>query len=117
MVHLNQEKQVKGRRCGCHFLFVRLKSNLDKAALERCVNERKPRFLEVPGLIQKIYGRDERTGEVCGICFFENKESLAAYRETDLARTIPTAYETAEVRIEVYDVLFPLRSERGPLPC
>ena len=98
-------------------LFVRIKSDLDKAELERRINQRKPRFLEVPGLLQKIYGRDEKTGEVCGIYFFDNKEALAAYRETDLARTIPTAYEAAEVRIEVYDVLFPLRPEAGPLPC
>ena len=72
-------------------LYVRLKSNLDDAELERRINERKPRFLEVPGLIQKIYGRDESTGEVCGIYFFESEEALAAYRETELALTIPTA--------------------------
>ena len=96
-------------------LYVRLKSNLDDAELERRINERKPRFLEVPGLIQKIYGRDESTGEVCGIYFFESEETLAAYLETDLAGTIPTAYEVSDVRIEEYHVMFPLRPERGPV--
>ena len=96
-------------------LYVRLKSNLDDAELERRINERKPRFLEVPGLIQKIYGRDESTGEVCGIYFFESEEALAAYRETELALTIPTAYEVSDVRIEEYHVMFPLRPERGPV--
>lgn len=96
-------------------LYVRLKSNLDHEELERRVNERKPRFLEVPGLIQKMYGRDETSGEVCGIYFFENEEALAAYLESDLAKTIPTAYEAASVRKEVYDVMFPLRPERGPV--
>lgn len=97
-------------------LYVRLKSTLDKAELERRVIERRPRFLEVPGLIQKIYGRDESTGEVCGIYFFESKEALASFRESELAQTIASAYETVDVRKEAYEVLFPLRPERGPLP-
>ena len=95
-------------------LYVRVKSGLDPEELERRVNERKPRFLEVPGLIQKIYGRDESTGEVCGIYFFENKEALAAFRDSELAKTIPTAYEATDVRREVYEVLYPLHPERGP---
>lgn len=48
-------------------LFVRLKSQLDAKELERRLKERRPRFLKVPGLVQKIYGRDEITGDVCGI--------------------------------------------------
>jgi hypothetical protein len=97
-------------------LYVRIKSDLDPEELLRRVDERKPRFLEVPGLIQKIYGRDETTGEVCGIYFFENKQALAAFRETELARTIPTAYEATDIRREVYEVIYPLRPEEGPLP-
>ena len=95
-------------------LFVRVKSQLDAKELERRLIERKPRFLEVPGLVQKIYGRDEATGDVCGIYFFENQAALAAFRQTELAQTIPTAYEALEVRPEVYEVLYPLRPERGP---
>ncbi|MDH5712236.1 MAG: YdhR family protein [Gammaproteobacteria bacterium] len=96
-------------------LYVRIKSELDPAEMDRRLNERKPRFLEVPGLIQKIYGRDEETGDACGIYFFENKEALAAFRDTELAKTIPAAYEATEVRREVYEVLYPLRPETGPL--
>jgi hypothetical protein len=96
-------------------LYVRIKSDLDPAELDRRLNERKPRFLEVPGLIQKIYGGDEATGDVCGIYFFENKEALGAFRDTELAKTIPTAYEAKDIRREVYEVLFPLRPEKGPL--
>ena len=96
-------------------LYVRIKSDLDPGELDRRLNERKPRFLEVPGLIQKIYGRDAATGDVCGIYFFENKEALAAFRDTELAKTIPAAYEATDVRREVYEVLYPLRPEKGPL--
>jgi hypothetical protein len=47
-------------------LFVRIKSRLETKEFERRLLERRPRFLEVPGLVQKIYGRDGATGDVCG---------------------------------------------------
>ena len=75
----------------------------------------RPSFLDVPGLVQKFYGRDESTGAYCGIYFFESQEALAAYRQSELARTIPAAYEAVEVRPELYDVLYSLRPAKGPL--
>jgi hypothetical protein len=79
------------------------------------VLDRRSRFLEVDGLIQKIYGRDNETGEMCGIYFFESRDALSAFLETELAKTISSAYEAVEVRPEVYDVLYPLYPERGPI--
>ncbi len=96
-------------------LFVRIRSDLDPGELDRRLLERRPRVLDGPGLLQKICGRDPETGDVCGIYFFESEEALAAFRETELARTIPTAYEATDIRREVYEVLYPLRAERGPL--
>jgi len=96
-------------------LFVRIQSDLALEELERRVEERRPRFLEVPGLIQKIYGHDPASGDVCGIYFFKDRESLAAFRDSELAKTIPTAYEATDTRREVFDVMFPLRPEVGPL--
>jgi hypothetical protein len=95
-------------------LFVRAKSGLDTKELDHRLLERRPRFLEVPGLLQKIYGRDGATGAVCGIYFFENQPALAAFRESELAKTIPSAYEAVEFRPEIYELLYPLRPERGP---
>ena len=43
-------------------LFVRVGSEVERTKLERRVLEKKPSFLEVPGLIQKIYDRDPETG-------------------------------------------------------
>lgn len=96
-------------------LYVRVKSELDAKELERRLEERRPRFLEVPGLVQKIYGKDEASGNYCGIYFFEDEAALAAFRESDLAQTIASAYEAVEVRPEVYNMLYPLRPDRGPL--
>jgi hypothetical protein len=95
-------------------LFVRIKSDLDPEELERRLVERRPRFREVPGLVQKIYGRDESTGDACGIYFFEDQRALSNFRETELAKTIPSAYEVNDIRREVYEVLYPLYPDRGP---
>jgi len=96
-------------------LFVRIKSDLAPEELEKRLLERRPRFKEVPGLIQKFYGRDESTGDVCGIYFFKDQASLSAFRETELAKTIPTAYEAKEIRREAYEVIYPLYPDRGPI--
>ena len=98
-------------------LFVRAKSGLESKELEGRLLERRPRFLDVPGLLQKIYGRDTATGAVCGIYFFESQAALAAFRETELAESIPSAYEVVELRGEVYDLLYSLRPEIGPFPA
>ena len=98
-------------------LFVRVKTDLAPEELERRLIGRRPRFREVPGLIQKIYGRDASTGDVCGIYFFADQNALSAFRETELAKTIPTAYEAKDTRREVFEVLYPLYPDRGPLPA
>ncbi|MDF2751880.1 MAG: hypothetical protein K0S82_262 [Gaiellaceae bacterium] len=95
-------------------LFVRIKSDLDSDEFDRRLLERRPQFRDVAGLLQKVYGRDPTTGDVCGIYFFESGEALERFRETELARTIPAAYEAIDVRREVYDALYSLWPERGP---
>jgi hypothetical protein len=96
-------------------LYVRISSDLDADELERRARERQPGFFEVPGLLQKMYCRDPETGDLSGIYFFESDEALEGFRGSELAQTIPGAYEATSVRREVYDVLWPLRPERGPL--
>lgn len=106
--------RLKGKTSVAAILFVRARSGLAPVELERRLLERRPRFLEVPGLLQKIYGRDNATGAVCGIYFFENQAALEAFRETDLAKTISSAYEVVEFRSEAYELLYSLRPGRGP---
>ncbi len=97
-------------------LFVRLASDLAWPELEQRLMARRPRFESVPGLIQKIYGRDPASGAACGIYFFESREALLAFRESELAKSIPSAYEATEFRPEAYELLFPLFPDRGPVP-
>jgi len=96
-------------------LYVRIQSDLDPKELEKRALERRPRFKEVPGLVQKVYGRDKATGDWCGIYFFEDDKARAASRDSEMAKSIPTAYEATDVRREVYEVLYPLHPDRGPI--
>ncbi|WP_428774367.1 YdhR family protein [Vibrio sp.] len=96
-------------------LFVRIETGLELPEPERRLQERKPSFNQVPGLIQKIYGHDPVSGGACGIYFFADQPSLEAFRDSELARTIPSAYEATDVRREVYQFLYPLYEDKGPL--
>ena len=96
-------------------LSVRIPTGLDLEEMNQRPAQRRRRFLDVAGLVQKIYGRDPDTGDVGGVYFFDSTEALATFRESELARTIPEAYEATSARREVCDVLYPLGPECGPL--
>lgn len=93
-------------------LIVRgLKSALSREEMDRRYKERMPQFRELPGLVQKYYSYDEATGEWAGIYLWDSEESLAAYLESDLRKSIPSAYElTGPPQIERYPLVDVLRT-------
>jgi heme-degrading monooxygenase HmoA len=98
-------------------LIVRgMKSELSREELERRYKERLPQFRNVAGLIQKYYSYDESTEEWAGIYLWDSEESLARYLDSDLRKSIASAYELKEPprleRFPIVDVLrVPDRSE------
>src|SRR5829696_6456350 len=89
--------------------FVRFKTQLPEEEVQRIMEERAPRFRrEEPGLVQKYYGYEPQSGAFCGCYIFDSEESRQALRQSELTRTIPGAYQAEEVRVEAYEVLFPL---------
>lgn len=100
-----------GRGEGMAILVVRLTSGLDRAAVERTMDERAPGFRAMPGLVQKLYGVDPQSGDYCGIFVFRSRADLDAYRAGDLARSNPDAYRVVSARAESYDLLFSLRPD------
>jgi len=89
---------------------VKLKSSLPDEELLRIAHERAPQFRAIPGLVQKYYVRGEGEGAFAGVYLWDSKQSLAAFRASDLAKSIPEAYQLAEPPvIEVGEVVFPLR--------
>jgi heme-degrading monooxygenase HmoA len=91
--------------------FIKLKANLPKDELLRRAREREPQFKAISGLLQKYYVRiDPASGQYGGMYVWDSPESLMAFRDSDLARSIPGAYEIMEApNIELMDVLFQLR--------
>ena len=88
---------------------VKLKTVLSEADLMAIAKERAPQFRALPGPVQKYYVRLSGEGEFAGVYLWDSKESLAAFRESDLAKSIPAAYRVVEPPvIEVGEVVFPL---------
>ncbi len=50
-----------------------------------------------------------------GIYIWDTEESMLEFGESDLAKTIPEAYQVeASPRVEVFEVIFPLRQTGEP---
>ena len=91
---------------------IKLKSNLPEEELLRRARERKPQFQATPGLLQKYYVKTGQPGQYGGIYVWDSPEALKSFRKSDLAKSIPEAYEIIEAPdVEVMDILFQLRNE------
>jgi hypothetical protein len=70
-----------------------------------------PKFRDIPGLVQKYYSHDESTGELAGIYLWESRAALDAYLESDLRKTIASAYELTEPpQIESFSIVDVLKT-------
>ena len=88
---------------------IKLRSSLPEEELLSRAREREPRFSAIQGLIQKYYVKIDE-GQYGGIYIWDSKDSLQSYQESDLAASIPEAYEITEApAIELSKVLFQLR--------
>ncbi|MGD2067756.1 MAG: hypothetical protein PVI57_03660 [Gemmatimonadota bacterium] len=89
---------------------VKLRTDLSEDDLLAISHERAPRFRALPGLVQKYYVRGEGEGEFAGVYLWDSMESLAEFRESDLAKSIASAYRVLEPPVvELGKVLFSLR--------
>ena len=89
---------------------IRLKTALSEQELLSRAKEREPRFKAIPGLIQKYYVKMKEPGLYGGIYVWDSPESLQAFRASELAASIPQAYEVLEAPdVETLEGLFQLR--------
>lgn len=90
--------------------FVKLKSSLPEDVLLAKAKEREPEFRKIPGLLQKYYVKIDDSGSYGGIYVWDTVESLKTFKESELAKSIPHAYEVLEApSIEIMNILFQLR--------
>ena len=91
-------------------MLVKFKSALPLDEVLKIAEERTPEFRALAGLHQKYYLTDATTGEVGGLYFWESREALTAYEESELKATISEAYQVeGEPRIEVFRIFQTLR--------
>ncbi len=88
---------------------IKFKSHLTEEEVMRIAKEREPQFKAIPGLIQK-YDIKPHQKDHYGVYIWDSVESLNAYRVSDLAASIPKAYDIIGAPdIEVVDVIFQLK--------
>jgi len=89
---------------------VRFESTLTESQVTRVAEERIEKFRALPGLIQKYYVKLGQPNHYGGIYIWDSMESLKAYRSSELAATIPEAYQIVGApTLEVLEGLFQLR--------
>ena len=89
---------------------VKFESELSHHELLTVAESRIEQFRAMPGLIQKYYTKLDQSGYYAGVYVWDSIESMQAFRETDIAKSIPTVYKVkGQPSIEVMNCLFPLR--------
>jgi heme-degrading monooxygenase HmoA len=91
---------------------VRFKSGLSQEEVVRTYEARAPRYRALKGLKQKYYLRFPETGEYGAVYLWESEDALKEFRESELGRTISTAYQIQETaEIQVAELVMTLRPE------
>ena len=94
---------------------VRFKSKLSDDAVQATFEERADRYRTVPGLAEKIYLRFRESAQFGAVYVWESEKALMDFRESELARTIPDAYQVVEAPlVELADVRLVMRQETAP---
>ena len=87
---------------------VRFSSAMDDEHVLATYHQRAPRYRKVPGLVQKYY-LAYPSGEHGAVYVWDSPEAMHTFRQTDLAHTIPEAYQVkGEPHVEVCDVVLAL---------
>ncbi len=90
---------------------IKLKSDLSEEELLKRAKERESNFKAISGLLQKYYIKTSKEGEYGGVYVWDSVTSMKDYLESDLAKSIPSAYSINETPdVEIMDVIFKLRN-------
>ena len=91
-------------------LTVKFETALSEDEVLQIAKERAEQFRSLPGLIQKYYVKLNSPNHYGGVYIWDTLESMQAYRESDLAASIPNAYKiVGKPTVEILDTLFQLR--------
>ncbi|MEN3281499.1 MAG: hypothetical protein V7607_2639 [Solirubrobacteraceae bacterium] len=94
---------------------VKLTTPLAQAEVHALMQRRAPEYREVLGLIQKYYGSGSAANEFFGVYIFDSQDALEAFRASELARSISSAFRAHSTRVEDFDLLFSLHQDSAEL--
>lgn len=89
---------------------IKFKTRLAEAEAQAIATERAPEFRAIPTLVQKYYLKLGEPNCFAGFYLWELAQALAEFRQSELARTIPSVYRIdGAPEITIGEVMFPLR--------
>lgn len=91
---------------------VKFETTLTEEEILATAHRRADDFRELPGLIQKYYVKLSGPNQYGGVYFWDSGKSLAAFRESELAASIPSTYKVkGKPTVEILESLFELRAQ------
>lgn len=93
-----------------HIQIVNFETALTDSETLKVANDRIESFRAIPGLIQKHYGRSSEANHYFGIYFWESKEAMQEFQQSELAATIPSAYKVVgKPKVDILEEIMVLR--------
>ena len=90
--------------------FVQFETALSEDEVLAVAMERLPQFQAIPGLVQKYYLKLQKPNHFGGFYIWRSREDLMAFRESELAKTIPHAYQVVGAPdVDIAEMIVPLR--------
>lgn len=89
---------------------VKFETSLPEDELLAVANSRLEEYRATPGLVEKFYCKYAESNTYGGILIWDSMDSIKAFSETELAKTIAEAYKVVgQPEVEVLDSMFELR--------
>jgi heme-degrading monooxygenase HmoA len=88
---------------------VRFKSRLTADDVRKRYESRVAQYRQVPGLLQKYYLHYTETDEHGAVYVWESKDALAAFRASDLGRSIGDVYQVEARDVREAEVVLTAR--------
>lgn len=82
-----------------------LKEQTPESELKKLLAQLVDVYKKVPGLRQKYFLADPKTGKSGGIYAFENQEALDAYVESDVWKNVVVANAKGEPEVETFVIM------------
>ncbi|WP_347310974.1 hypothetical protein [Defluviimonas sp. SAOS-178_SWC] len=90
--------------------FVQFETSLTEREVLNIAEARSPEFRALPSLVQKFYLKSAKPNHYGGLYLWDSAEAIAEFRQSDLAKTIPSVYKIVGApNVGIHELLFPLR--------